>query len=189
MGLGRVKSCMSLYVCSNYCKHCSSNVPAGRQAEDKPHQFRLCLAVFLRRSREVHGPQRIGKPELLPHGMANVHGVSTKPLDQNSAHKWVKINTMLSRRDLYDLCRTPLEGTGIGPHCERDAGKSEAGSCLPCECRTCAGKVRADIRICRLGKRAATASRHNREKHVYAMARCLMTESAELRGWGEPCPG
>ena len=33
-------------------------------------------------------------------------------------------------------------------------------------------------RICRLGKRAATASRHNREKHVYAMARCLMTESA-----------
>ena len=57
---------------------------------------------------EVHGPQRIGKPELLPHGMANVDGVSTKPLDQNSGHKWVKVNTMLSHRDLYDLCRTPL---------------------------------------------------------------------------------
>ena len=55
MGLGRVKSCMSLYVCSNYCKHCSSNAPAGRQAEKrKPHQFRLRLAVFL--PRYTRGP-------------------------------------------------------------------------------------------------------------------------------------
>ena len=53
--VGRVKSCMSLYVCSNYCKHCSSNAPAGRQAEKrKPHQFRLRLAVFL--PRYTRGP-------------------------------------------------------------------------------------------------------------------------------------
>ena len=50
------ESCMSLYVCSNYCKHCSSNAPAGRQAEKrKPHQFRLCLAVFL--PRRTRGPR------------------------------------------------------------------------------------------------------------------------------------
>ena len=101
MGLGRVKSCMSLYVCSSYCKHCSSNAPAGIN-------FGFVLPSFCHDTLEIHGPQRIGKPELLPHGMANVDGVSTKPLDQNSGHKWVKVNTMLSHRDLYDLCRTPL---------------------------------------------------------------------------------
>ena len=98
---------MSLYVCSNYCKHCSSNAPAGRQAEKrKPHQFRLRLAVFL--PRHTRGPWPSTHWQTRAPATRDVNGVSTKPLDQNSGHKWVKVNTMLSYRDLYDLCRTPL---------------------------------------------------------------------------------
>ena len=81
----------------------------GKRKNVNHINFGFVLPSFYYDILEVHGPQRIGKPELLPHGMANVDGVSTKPLDQNSAHKWVKVNTMLSRCDLYDLCRTPLE--------------------------------------------------------------------------------
>ena len=80
----------------------------GKRKNVNHINFGFVLPSFCYDILEVHGPQRIGKPELLPHGMANVDGVSTKPLDQNSAHKWVKVNTMLSHRDLYDLCRTPL---------------------------------------------------------------------------------
>ena len=93
----------------------------GKRKNVNHINFGFVLPSFCYDTLEVHGPQRIGKPELLPHGMANVDGVSTKPLDQNSAHKWVKVNTMLSRRDLYDLCRTPLEDfldrvNQVGPH-------------------------------------------------------------------------
>ena len=80
----------------------------GKRKNVNHINFGFVLPSFCHDTPEVHGPQRIGKPELLPHGMANVDGVSTKPLDQNSGHKWVKVNTMLSHRDLYDLCRTPL---------------------------------------------------------------------------------
>ena len=79
----------------------------GKRRNVNHINFGFVLPSFFHDTLEVHGPQRIGKPELLPHGMANVDGVSTKPLDQNSGHKWVKVNTMLSHRDLYDLCRTP----------------------------------------------------------------------------------
>ena len=80
----------------------------GKRRNVNHINFGEVLPSFCHDTLEVRGPQRIGKPELLPHGMANVDGVSTKPLDQNSGHKWVKVNTMLSHRDLYDLCRSPL---------------------------------------------------------------------------------
>ena len=129
MGLGRVKSCMSLYVCSNYCKHCSSNAPAGRQAEKrKPHQCRLRLAVFLPRHTRA---QRNGKHELLPHGMANVDGVSTKPLEKNSGHKWVKVNTHVIPHDhlqYHEILRIPHQFSATTHVKNRPGGVPEAGS-------------------------------------------------------------
>ena len=84
--------------------------------------FGFVLPSFCHDTLEVHGPQRNGKHELLPHGMANVDGVSTKPLEKNSGHKWVKVNTMLSYRDLYDLCRTPrLPGQSEPSRCGNTA--------------------------------------------------------------------
>ena len=78
----------------------------GKRSNVNHINFGFVLPSFCQDALEVHGPQH--KPELLPHGMANVEGIPTKPLEKNSRHKWVKVNTMLSHRDLYDLCRTPL---------------------------------------------------------------------------------
>ena len=81
----------------------------GKRRNVNHINFGFALPSFCHDTLEVHGPQRNGKHELLPHGMANVDGVSTKPLEKNSGHKWVKVNTMLSYRDLYDLCRLRLQ--------------------------------------------------------------------------------
>ena len=78
----------------------------GKRRNVNHINFGCVLPSFCQDTLEVHGPQH--KHELLPHGMANVEGIPTKPLEKNSRHKWVKVNTMLSHRDLYDVCRTPL---------------------------------------------------------------------------------
>ena len=78
----------------------------GKRRNVNHINFGFVLPSFCQDALEVHGPQH--KHELLPHGMANVEGIPTKPLKKNSRHKWVKVNTMLSHRDLCDLCRTPL---------------------------------------------------------------------------------
>ena len=78
----------------------------GKRRNVNHINFGCVLPSFCQDTLEVHGPQH--KHELLPHGMANVEGIPTKPLEKNSRHKWVKVNTMLSHCDLYDLCRTPL---------------------------------------------------------------------------------
>ena len=78
----------------------------GKRRNVNHINFGCVLPSFCQDTLEVHGPQHTH--ELLPHGMANVEGIPTKPLEKNSRQKWVKVNTMLSHRDLYDLCRTPL---------------------------------------------------------------------------------
>ena len=66
----------------------------GKRRNVNRINFGFVLPSFCQDTLEAHGPQH--KHELLPHGMANVEGIPTKPLEKNSGHKWVKVNTPLA---------------------------------------------------------------------------------------------
>ena len=61
----------------------------GRRRNVNHINFGFVLPSFCQDTLEVHGPQH--KHELLPHGMANVEGIPTKPLaSQRPSHRALK---------------------------------------------------------------------------------------------------